>query len=204
MCRDVGLLAGNICRLAAVAAHSLQQRTSLWSNPKWKCACESMLQSESGAGGCGIFTVRRWPGFPPPLCSEPLMVNGVCVCVQGGATMELENKGVSSDILLKKETVWCMSYICPVLTTQPEEKLLEHLILVMTHGGLPQEWPTFEPCHIPWDPDGTLLGSMKYMKTSDLSCGNNFYSIKQDMPFSATWTIRAKRISAMNGIYIYI
>lgn len=33
---------------------------------------------------------------------SPLMVNGVCVCVcvRGGATMELENKGVSSDILL--------------------------------------------------------------------------------------------------------
>ncbi len=81
MCRDVGLLAGYICRLAAAAVHSLQHRTSLWSNPKWKCACEPMLQSESGAGGCGIFTAWRCPGFPPPPCSEPLMVN-VCMCAR--------------------------------------------------------------------------------------------------------------------------
>lgn len=98
MCRDVGLLAGNICRLAAAVLHSLQHRTSLWSNPKWKCACEPMLQSESGAGGCGIFTAWRCPGFPHPPVLSPWW--WMCVCVQGGPTMELENKGVSSDILL--------------------------------------------------------------------------------------------------------
>lgn len=163
MPRDVGLLAGNVCRLAAVEAHSLQHGTFLWSNPKWKHACESMLQSESGAGGCGIFTAWRCPGFPSTLCSEPLMVNAVCMCVCEEGLLWSWRIRVCPPQTSYYKKKQCGAWATSVLSSQhsPKKNYWSICSFAMTHGGLPQEWPTFEPCHIPWDPDGTLLGNMK-------------------------------------------